>query len=105
MTLGILASGPVSAKHWQDGRGLDRRNHGAKNCYFPPDPWDGVRIAHGPSMPPDPWDGIRIAHGPSMPPDPWDAVRIAHGPSMPPDPWDAVRIAQGPTFPRPTRES
>jgi hypothetical protein len=28
---------------------------------MPPDPWDGVRIAHGPTMPPDPWDGVRIA--------------------------------------------
>lgn len=51
VTLGILASGSASAKHWhedekhwkehakhedEDDRGFDRRNHSASGCYFQP---------------------------------------------------------------------
>jgi hypothetical protein len=25
---------------------------------------DPVLLAHGPSIPPDPWEGVRLAHGP-----------------------------------------
>jgi ABC-type Zn2+ transport system substrate-binding protein/surface adhesin len=51
ITLGLLASGTATAKHWhenekhwkehakhedQDDRGFDHRNHQAKDCYFQP---------------------------------------------------------------------
>jgi len=51
ITLGMLVSGSVSAKHWhedekhwkehakhedEDDRGFDHRNHAARNCYFQP---------------------------------------------------------------------